>query len=188
MANIKVSEMTEATSFDDGDYTMIVQANQNKKISKENILGNIENNISTLNTNIGDLSNLETADITSIVNSINSLTPKILWTNPNPSSAISSTQEITLLSNDYDILEVFYIQVTNGNLCYSSRFLKGNSTRMRIHTPDGTNIYRELTYNNNTSYTIQLPYSDPTLANINSLAIPIYIIGYKTGLFNNEGE
>ena len=40
MANIKVSEMTEATSFDDGDYTMIVQANQNKKISKENLLKN----------------------------------------------------------------------------------------------------------------------------------------------------
>ena len=31
MANIKVSEMTEATSFDDGDYTMIVQANQNNR-------------------------------------------------------------------------------------------------------------------------------------------------------------
>lgn len=83
MANIKVSEMTEATSFDDGDYTMIVQANQNKKISKENILGNIEDdistintNISTINTNIGNLSNLETEDKTSIVNSINELENK----------------------------------------------------------------------------------------------------------------
>ena len=65
MANIKVSEMTEATSFDDGDYTMIVQANQNKKISKENMFGGIEENI-------GDLSNLETQNKTSIVNAINS--------------------------------------------------------------------------------------------------------------------
>ena len=73
MANIKVSEMTEATSFDDGDYTMILQANQNKKISHENILGNIKNNISTINNNIGNLSNLETDDKTSIVNSINEL-------------------------------------------------------------------------------------------------------------------
>ena len=60
MANIKVSEMTEATSFDDGDYAMIVQANQNKKISKENML-----------LEVGELSNLETTNKSNIVNSIN---------------------------------------------------------------------------------------------------------------------
>lgn len=37
MANIKVSELTEATEFNDYDYTMIVQSNQNKKIKKENM-------------------------------------------------------------------------------------------------------------------------------------------------------
>lgn len=66
MANIKVSEMTEATSFDDGDYTMIVQANQNKKILKENMIGNIEDNI-------GDLSQLDTSDKTNLVNAINEI-------------------------------------------------------------------------------------------------------------------
>jgi len=60
MANIKVSEMTEATSFDDGDYTMIVQANQNKKISKENMM-----------SEVGELANLETTNKSNIVNSIN---------------------------------------------------------------------------------------------------------------------
>ena len=55
MANIKVSEMTEATVFDDGDYTMIVQGNQNKKISHENILGNIENNIANNTSNISQI-------------------------------------------------------------------------------------------------------------------------------------
>lgn len=60
MANIKISEMTEATIFDDGDYTMIVQANQNKKISKENML-----------SEVGELSNLETINKSNIVNSIN---------------------------------------------------------------------------------------------------------------------
>ena len=85
MANIKVSEMTEATSFDDGDYTMIVQANQNKKISKENIFSNLEDeisdnadNITTINNNIGDLSDLETSDKTSVVNAINSIFPKLV--------------------------------------------------------------------------------------------------------------
>lgn len=166
MANIKVSEMTEATSFNNGDYTMIVQANQSKKISKENLFDGIEDEISTL------------------TNQVLNITGQILWTNPNPSSDISSTTTITLSSSDYDVIEVFYIQATSGNLCYSSRFLKGNSTRMRIHTTDGANVYRGLTYLSDTSYRIDLPYSDTALANINSLAIPVYIIGYKTGLFN----
>ena len=41
MANIKVSEMTEATEFNNNDYTMIVQANQSKKISKANLFKDI---------------------------------------------------------------------------------------------------------------------------------------------------
>ena len=123
--------------------------------------------------------------IDNLINTLkNNLAGKVLWTNPNPNSAISEMQEITLLSDDYDVLEVFYIQVTNGNLCYTSKFLKGYSTRMRIHTSDGTNVYRGLTYLNDTLYRIDLPYSDTTIANVNSLAIPIYIMGYKTDLFS----
>ena len=40
MANIKVSELPTATSFEDDDYVMIVQSNTNKKITKENMYGN----------------------------------------------------------------------------------------------------------------------------------------------------
>ena len=197
MANIKVSEMTEATSFDDGDYTMIVQANQNKKISKENIFSNLENeintnasDISTINTNIGDLTNLKTVDTTNIVNSINSLTGTILWTNLSPNNPISSATTITLSSSDYDMLEVFYLQATSssGGTLYSSRFLKGYSTRMRIHTTDGVNVYRTLTYSSDTSYIIQTTTADSSVSSPQILAIPLYIVGYKTGLFNNEGE
>jgi hypothetical protein len=143
------------------------------------------------NANIPATNKVEDTDmneIKSVVNNnateLTNIIGKILWTNPNPNSAISTTQEITLSSSDYDVLEVFYIQVTNGNLCYSSRFLKGNSTRMRIHTTDGTNVYRGITYLSDISYRIDLPYSETTIANINSLAIPLYIVGYKTGLFS----
>ena len=66
MANIKVSEMTEATEFDDLDYAMIVQSNQNKKITKENMLSDINNNI-------GDLNDLTTTEKTSVVGAINEL-------------------------------------------------------------------------------------------------------------------
>ena len=66
MANIKVSELSETTTFNDDDYTMIVQNNQNKKISKENMLNDI-------NTAIGNLSNLETSDKSNVVSAINEL-------------------------------------------------------------------------------------------------------------------
>lgn len=46
MANIKVSELNTATSFNDEDYTMIVQSGENKKITRENIVAPlIEKNI-----------------------------------------------------------------------------------------------------------------------------------------------
>lgn len=189
MANIKVSEMTEATSFDDGDYTMIVQANQNKKISHENILGNIENNISTINTNIGNLSNLETTDITNIVNSINSLMPKILWTNPNPTSSFSA-QTITLNSSDYDMYEVlFYGSETRADTMTSGRIPKGENAFLQqvYHMGDGSQ-----TRNRSVKYVsdISLNITEGTINgnSNNTQNIPIYIIGYKTGLFNNEGE
>ena len=103
-----------------------------------------------------------------------------LWENANPTQAISQTVNVTLLSNDYDILEIFYIQGTNDqDLMYSIKILKGKSTRMRISTTDGANIYRGMTYLSNTSYRIDLPYSDASLPNINSLVIPVKIIGYK---------
>lgn len=40
MANIKVSELPSATSFEDEDYVMIIQSNTSKKITKKNMYGN----------------------------------------------------------------------------------------------------------------------------------------------------
>ena len=80
MANIKVSEMTEATTFEDDDLAMIVQSNQNKKITKVNMLSDvtsdisdIQENITDINTNIGDITTLKTNVITNIVSGINSM-------------------------------------------------------------------------------------------------------------------
>lgn len=175
MANIKVSEMTEATVFDDGDYAMIVQGNQNKKISKENMFQLITDNIDEITDNIDTINT-----------NISNITGQILWTNLNPNTAISSATNITLSSSDYDMLEVFYLQATSssGGTLYTSRFLKGYSTRMRIHTIDGANVYRTLTYSSDTSYIIQTTTADGTVTSPEILAIPIYIVGYKTGIFS----
>ena len=110
---------------------------------------------------------------------------QILWANPNPTQEISEVTNISLASSDYDMIEIYYVQETNKqDLMYSIKILKGKSTRMRISTTDGANIYRGITYISDTSYRIELPYSDVSLLNIYSLAIPVYIIGYKTGMFN----
>lgn len=90
MANIKVSEMTEASTFEDGDYTMIVQANQNKKITRENVFGDIEEAISTINNNIDDMQDL-----------LNNILPVVLYQNES-----GSTSSIQLTDNalNYNIL------------------------------------------------------------------------------------
>lgn len=122
--------------------------------------------------------------VQAVKNYINSRA-QILWNNPNPTQEISETTNISLASSDYDMIEIYYVQETNKqDLMYSIKILKGKSTRMRISTTDGANIYRGITYISDTSYRIDLPYSDASLLNIYALAIPVYIIGYKTGMFN----
>ena len=148
----------------------------------------------TLNENadIPAVNKISTSDVNALKAGINAnetkilnITGQILWTNQDPTQNISQTTDISLSSSDYDILEIYYIQATNNtSLMYSNKILKGASTRMRISTTDGANIYRGMTYLSDTSYRIDLPYSETTLSNINSLVIPYKIIGYKTGLFN----
>lgn len=130
--------------------------------------------------------NNNATETSSNTTNISNITGQILWTNPNPNTAISSATTITLSSSDYDVIEVFYLQATSssGGTLYTNRFLKGYSTRMRIHTIDGVNVYRTLTYSSDTSYIIQTTTADSSVTSPQILAIPLYIVGYKTGLFN----
>lgn len=190
MSNIKVSEMTEATSFDDGDYTMIVQANQNKKISKENILGDIENNITVIDNNIGDLSNLETSDKSSVVNAINSQIIKKLWENLNPNDDFS-TQSITLSSDDYDYLIIFWLNYKTSNRLDTTITLKNYGAYLNLasdYSPGGGVYYassyvREFDRNTDTSFTFKdcfVRYSNSTSRpTSNGNIIPVFIYGGK---------
>ena len=116
-------------------------------------------------------------------NYVNNLTGKILWTNPDPTQAITTDTEISLSSSDYDILEIFFQQRTHTTLyTYSAKMLKSSTgTRLYLPTTDG-NMYRNFTKNTDTSYTISTMVGHSQ--NDNTLVIPLYIIGYKTGLFS----
>lgn len=55
MANIKVSEMTQADSVNDLDLLMIVQGNTNKKVTKQTLLEEVNNRVAESEENISAL-------------------------------------------------------------------------------------------------------------------------------------
>lgn len=106
--------------------------------------------------------------------SISNITGKILWTNPNPTSEITTDTQMTLSSNDYDVLKIYSrLSLTNFYML-TNEVLKGYGTRIYY----GTN-YRPINRNNDTSYTIS-PANDGQ----GNVVIPLYVVGYKIGLFN----
>lgn len=117
-------------------------------------------------------------------NYVNGLAGKILWTNPNPTIAFES-QTINLSSDDYDFYEIIITPTINtvDNYVEVVKGLKGKGTYLKYFTSDGNIYRRKVDYVDDIKLTIENPTtSNGTLDNIN--IIPLYVIGYKTGLFN----
>lgn len=110
---------------------------------------------------------------------------KILWTNPNPNNVIQNATNITFSSSDYDVIEVFYKTANDGSDLETAKTIKGYNLNMSASGYQGAGLRRRLTYNNDTSWTIGV-YNGETLSDSGTgkYIIPIYIIGYKTGLFS----
>ena len=113
---------------------------------------------------------------------------KVLWTNPNPTSSFLS-QTITLSSDDYDMLEVFYKIGNNETNIITQKIIKGYGTLLQCNIVANNNIYhrfRTFDRTNDTKYSVGSGYQQITNSGTSSQAdssiIPIYIIGYKTGL------
>lgn len=145
----------------------------------------------SLNTDpsIADINKIKDSDINALkagINTnetnINNIKGSILWTNSDPSQSITKATNITLSSSDYDVLEVFFNQRSFNNTAnYSVKFLKDSpGTRCYIPSTDG-NIYRTITKNSDTSLTISTIIGSQDRDA--SLVIPIYVVGYKVGLF-----
>lgn len=99
----------------------------------------------------------------------------VLWTNPSPTSSFGA-QNITLNNSDYDMLEIFYLLFNNSNVMNSTRIIKGYSGRILTYASAGISI-RQLTYSNDTTYAVGEDSDN------NVRGIPLYVIGYKTGVF-----
>ena len=143
------------------------------------------NNLNTMQSNIENEFTATVSDIqdaldekvsTSVANSTYEKKGVLLWTNSSPTSSISSNTNITLNDSNYDMLEIVYLLYSNNTYYNSVKIRKGGNAR--LFSMSGTTFtYRNVTRNSDTSYTIN---TDSASAGNN---IPVYIIGYKTGLF-----
>jgi hypothetical protein len=117
----------------------------------------------------------------------------ILWENPNPTADFAA-QTITLNSSDYDIYEVYYYDWTSGKHMKSEKALKGQNTIIDLILYYDNKAFiatREITYVSDTSLSIgrcdslvdSSAFTHLTPAN---WCVPVYVIGYKTGLFGGQ--
>lgn len=130
-----------------------------------------------LNKDILDLINENNA-------AINNIKGKILWTNSNPTNDFAS-QNILLSSSDYDVLEVFYRSDISGGVGFSAKCLKGYGTQCVFNSNISTNMWvRRITRNSDTSFSATNCVKVNDNSTSNSQCVPLYIVGYKTGLFS----
>ena len=125
-------------------------------------------------------SNVYSASATN--NKLNNLIGSILWTNSNPTSDFAP-QDITLSSNDYDILEWYFngnVQSSTAIPCDSNRSIKGYGARLNSIVSNNM-TYREIARNSDTSFTVGAGYLGDEIQN--RRCVPLYVVGYKTGLF-----
>lgn len=169
-------------------YTNKVALNQNAGISDTNKV-----NASDMNE-IKTVVNNNATEISTNTTNIANITGQILWTNPNPTSNFVA-QTITLSSSDYDMYEVLFL--TNladqaPRLNSTGKLLKGYGSRLSASFADsanpGANVYsRWITYISDTQIefaTGYVAYGSTARTENTALIVPLYVIGYKTGLFN----
>lgn len=124
---------------------------------------------------------------------INAQNGKVLWRNSKPSNSFSA-QNITLTSSDYDTYEIiFKVRATNddGNRIISGgKILKRYGTRLFVPYASemGSLIYsRAVDYVSDKIlqfYDCQYAHGTTTRITNNEYIIPLYIVGYKTNIFN----
>lgn len=174
MADIKISELPEASSFSTTDQIPIVSGGATKRLAGAILDSHINNTY-----------------IEPIENNVLGLQGTILWNNPNPNDAFSS-QTISLSDSDFDYIDIIYNNYISrntyevdrvyknypsgeigGTFNYSGKLYSG--TRPLEITNNGSKIVFETAYGSRLD-----AYSFGTH---DDWYIPIKIIGYKTGLF-----
>ena len=117
--------------------------------------------------------------------SIEKLKGTILWTNPNPTNDFS-TGNITLSSNDYDVLEFYYNNDLTAPTMDVIKIIKGFGAHISYMSNGSLRWWtRRISYVNDTTFSVPdcvLINSDGATVD-NGKCIPLYIVGYKNDLF-----
>lgn len=120
--------------------------------------------------------------------SINLIQGKILWQNPNPNSSQAGWQNITLSSNDYDVLEWYFQPKVNENQLTCVRTLKGWKPCMSVgYCGTSGVVYRDRNANRIDDVTFQLEDGRTATGasartTDNNCCVLTYIVGYKIGI------
>jgi hypothetical protein len=144
---------------------------------------------------VADINKVTNNDMNMIKHAHNDINGTILWSNSNPTQEFES-QNITLSSSDYDILEFYFASSISSTNTFTSKAIKGSGTTVFVMINLNEDVSQEtgvrlrnISYISDTSYQIGNGLlrggsgsSIPTI--VNNFLIPIYVIGYKTGLFN----
>lgn len=123
--------------------------------------------------------------------------PKLLWQNPDPTNTNGfAAQTVTLEENNCDIIEIYYWWNIANKCILSQKLIINNKGRLFVASPAGSgsgagtvSSIRDVVFNTNTSVTFEdagLGHTKQLFTKDNSYIVPIYILGYETGLFSQE--
>lgn len=153
-----------------------------------------------VNANVPDVNKINDSDLNSIKSVTNNNATEltntmgtILWTNSTP-SADYGTAQITLSSSDYDYLDWYFLGGTeDANSIHCIRTIKGYGGQVLIvgtgvfsGTTYNSFIYRNITRVSDTKYNPSYAtyrYGTNSTYNVMNLLKPLYVVGYKNGLF-----
>lgn len=191
MANVKFKRIANSSTINDypvddgsfwvtGDGKSYIDYGQNRVPTN----GTLDNQMSDTSRN-----GVENKVIKEYVDT-NKVIVSTVWENPNPTQAFSS-QNITLLSSDYDYLDIYYYDWNDSNIGYKDllcqRIPKGASSQLitgLVYNSKGYFGTRRVTYQDDTTYTVGTGYKiidngSVTFGTNNNWNVPVKIISYK---------
>jgi len=200
--NGKANKIGDLTNLTTTDKTSIVNA-VNEVNAKGNTIGSLTNLTTTDKSSVVDAINevngktdTNATNLSTTNTKVANITGTILWTNPTPNVDFGQ-QQITLSSDDYDELEFYFNVSKTGNKIYTCKTLKGYGGDVNTITELNENVsqytgfrQRHINYIDDTHYQIancltRKNTSGQTTPDVeNNDFIPLYVIGYKTGIFS----
>ena len=125
-------------------------------------------------------------DILDLINEnkteINTLKGKMLWKNNNPTINFNA-QNVNLLDSDWDYYEVIYgANTSSDSKLMSAKSIKGRGCKLNSKVDANGICDREIQYKSQELLYIHGAFVNNSTRN--EYLIPLYIIGYKTGLFS----